>query len=294
MRLFTTVAALRCYLSLCQKDNSPVRSPFEANITSVSIGLVPTMGALHLGHLSLIERAKQENDLVIVSIFVNPLQFAPTEDYQSYPRTLERDRSLGQQVGVDAIFAPTAEELGVGEQLLSRTQVVPPESMTAVMCGKSRPGHFQGVATIVTQLFNVVQPHKAYFGQKDAQQVAIIRRLVKDLSFPVKIIACPTVREASGLAKSSRNQYLTPEQKQQAQVLYRSLQLSELAFKSGERHSEALKAVALKELATVKSVAVEYIELVDPDTLKPLDKIEHRRLFGAEQVRGYYQHDRVQ
>ncbi len=282
MRLFTTVAALRCYLSLRQQPNdSLARSPTGENITSFSIGLVPTMGALHLGHLSLIERAKQENDLVIVSVFVNPLQFAPTEDYQSYPRTLERDRTLCQQAGVDAVFAPTAEELGVKEQLLSaRTQVVPPSSMTSVLCGKSRPGHFRGVATIVTQLFNLVQPQKAYFGQKDAQQVAIIRRLVKDLSFPVEVVTCPTVREVSGLAKSSRNQYLTPEQTEQAAVLYRSLQQAQLAFRAGEHHSEALKAIVNKELATVEAVAVEYIELVEPDTLMPLEKIEEQGLLA--------------
>ncbi len=290
MRLFKTVAALRCYLNLWQiKDPSSARS-IETNTTFVSIGLVPTMGALHTGHLSLISRAKQENDLVIVSIFVNPLQFAPTEDYQSYPRTLESDRALCQQAGVDAIFAPRAEELGVegqgkqggqGEQFLSlRTQVVPPANMTAVLCGKSRPGHFQGVATIVTQLLNIVQPHKTYFGQKDAQQVAIIRQLVKDLSFPVEIVVCPTVREASGLAKSSRNQYLTFEQKEQSAVLYRSLQQAELAFKAGERRSESLKEIVSKELATVKAVAVEYIELVEPDTLMPIDKIEQQGLLA--------------
>ncbi len=279
MRLFTTVAALRCYLSLCQKNNSSVQLPVETD-KSASIGLVPTMGALHLGHLSLIERAKQENNLVIVSIFVNPLQFAPTEDYQSYPRTMDRDRTLCEQVGVDAIFAPTVNELGVEDELLlSRTSVVPPRSMTSVLCGKSRPGHFQGVATIVTQLFNVVQPSKAYFGQKDAQQVAIIRRLVEDLNFPVEVVTCPTVREASGLARSSRNQYLTPEQKEQAAVLYRSLQQAELVFKAGERHSEVLKVVVEKELKKV-SVAVEYIELVDPDTLMPLEKIEKQGLIA--------------
>lgn len=280
MRLFTTVAALRCYLSLCQKDNSSGRSRSRADNTSISIGLVPTMGALHLGHLSLIERAKQENDLVIVSIFINPLQFAPTEDYQSYPRNLEGDRSLCEKVGVDAIFVPAVEELGVGETLSSRTQVVPPESMTAVLCGKTRPGHFQGVATIVTQLFNIVQPDRAYFGQKDAQQVAIIRRLVKDLSFPIQIVTCPTVRETSGLAKSSRNQYLNWEQKEQATVLYRSLQQAEIAFRSGKQDSEALKEIAREELATVEFVAVEYIELVDPDTLMPLNKIEQQGLLA--------------
>ena len=277
MRLFTTVAALRCYLKLYQKRN---KSPDETDNPSVSIGLVPTMGALHWGHLSLIERAKKENDLVIVSIFVNPLQFAPTEDYQSYPRTLERDRLLCQQSGVDAIFAPEAQELGVNEQLSSRTQVVPPSSMTSVLCGKSRPGHFQGVATIVTQLFNIVQPNKAYFGQKDAQQVAIIRRLVKDLNFPVEVVTCPTVRETSGLAKSSRNQYLTPAQIEQAAVLNRSLQQAKLAFKAGKRDRQGLKAIVNKELATVECVAVEYVELVEPDTLMPLEKIEDRGLLA--------------
>ncbi|PSB33479.1 bifunctional pantoate--beta-alanine ligase/(d)CMP kinase [Chlorogloea sp. CCALA 695] len=277
MRLFTTVAALRCYLKLYQKRN---QSPDETDNPSVSIGLVPTMGALHWGHLSLIARAKKENDLVIVSIFVNPLQFAPTEDYQSYPRTLERDRLLCQQSGVDAIFAPEAQELGVNEQLSSRTQVVPPSSMTSVLCGKTRLGHFQGVATIVTQLFNIVQPNKAYFGQKDAQQVAIIRRLVKDLNFSVKIVTCPTVRETSGLAKSSRNQYLTPVQIEQAAVLNRSLQQAKLAFQAGERDRQVLEAIVNKELATVECVAVEYVELVEPDTLMPLEKIEDRGLLA--------------
>ena len=288
MRLLTTVAALRCYLNLCQQtNNSPGDRPGEIQSNFVSIGLVPTMGALHIGHLSLISRAKQENNVVIVSIFVNPLQFAPTEDYQSYPRSLERDRSLCQQAGVDALFAPTFEELIVGERggqgeqlLLSRTQVVPPESMTSVLCGRSRLGHFQGVATIVTQLFNLVQPRRAYFGQKDAQQVAIVRRLVKDLSFSVEVVSCPTIREASGLAKSSRNQYLTPKQKEQAAVLYRSLQQAEFAFKAGERRSKVLKDIVNKELATVETMAVEYIELVEPDTLMPLENVETQGLLA--------------
>lgn len=286
MRLFTTVAALRCYLTLCQKINNSPGDRSGGAHSNFSIGLVPTMGALHTGHLSLISRAKQENNLVIVSIFVNPLQFAPTEDYQTYPRSLD-DRSLCQQAGVDAIFAPSVEELIAGEQagqgeqlLLSRTQVVPPKSMTSVLCGKSRPGHFQGVATIVSQLFNVVQPHKAYFGQKDAQQVAIIRRLVKDLNFPVEIVSCPTVREASGLAKSSRNQYLTPEQKAQATVLYRSLQQALRAFSAGERYGRGLKAIVKNELAKVLAVATEYIELVEPDTLMPLEKVETEGLLA--------------
>lgn len=275
MRLFTTVAALRCYLELRRRgqNESLGRSALS------SIGLVPTMGALHVGHLSLIERARQENGTVIVSIFVNPLQFAPTEDYQSYPRTMERDRALCVQAGVDAIFAPTAKEVGA-EQMLATCQVVPPASMTEVLCGRSRPGHFQGVATIVTKLFNLVQPDKAYFGQKDGQQLAIVRQLVQDLNFPIEIVGCATVREPSGLAMSSRNQYLTPEQKEQATVLYRSLQQAEIAFKAGERLAANLLAIARRELAIISAVVVEYVELVEPNTLMPVEKIEEQGMLA--------------
>lgn len=281
MRLFTTVAGLRCYLR---------RSRFGESNTDLEIGLVPTMGALHLGHLSLIERARQENNLVIVSIFVNPLQFGPTEDFQQYPRTIEQDRQLCSQAGVDAIFAPAAGEIITGSSSLIgdgdaynpspmtydpiSTMVVPPESITSVLCGRSRPGHFQGVATIVTKLLNLVQPNRAYFGQKDAQQQAIIRRLVVDLNLPVEIVACPIVREASGLAYSSRNQYLTPKQKQQAAVLYRSLQQAEKAFKAGEQLSASLKSAVEALLASEPAIKPEYVELVHPNTLMPLNKVE--------------------
>lgn len=276
MRLFTTVAALRCYYELRRRGQN--KSAGELNALS-SIGLVPTMGALHTGHLSLIGRARKENDTVIVSIFVNPLQFGPTEDYQSYPRTIERDRALCEQAGVDAVFAPTAKELGI-EQGYCACQVVPPASMTDVLCGKSRQGHFQGVATIVTKLFNLVQPNKAYFGQKDGQQLAIIRRLVQDLNFPIEIVGCPTVREPSGLAMSSRNQYLTSKQKEQAAVLYRSLQQAEIAFKAGERLAENLLAIVRQELAIMSAVVVEYVELVEPNTLMPLEKIEEQGMIA--------------
>lgn len=276
MRLFTTIAALRCYLRLCRLDKSK---------PELAIGFVPTMGALHVGHLSLIERARQENDIVIVSIFVNPLQFGPTEDFQQYPRTLEQDRQLCEQAGVDTIFAPSAEELVMGdgnnsdlspvsERSSPMTTVVPPASMTSILCGNFRSGHFQGVATIVTKLLNLVQPDRAYFGQKDAQQVAIIRHLVRDLNFPVEIVSCATVREPSGLAYSSRNQYLTPEQKEQATVLYHSLQQAQQAFRSGESCSVALIATVKAELATVPTIKPEYVELVHPNTLRPLEKVE--------------------
>ena len=207
------------------------------------IGLVPTMGALHQGHLSLIERAIAENDLVIVSIFVNPLQFAPTEDLAKYPRQLEQDLKLCQQLGVDLVFAPDTQEMnssGGTATLANTTTVIPPQNMTGGLCGKFRPDHFTGVATIVTKLFNIIQPDRAYFGQKDAQQLAIIRRLVTDLDIPVKIIACPIIREASGLALSSRNKYLTAREKEQAAQIYRSLQQAATAFTQGELNAMAL------------------------------------------------------
>ncbi|MFB2967817.1 bifunctional pantoate--beta-alanine ligase/(d)CMP kinase [Aerosakkonema sp. BLCC-F183] len=266
MYLCTTVAALRCYLRLWQLEQSPIEP---------EVGLVPTMGALHSGHLALIERARQQNDFVIVSLFVNPLQFGPTEDFQKYPRHLEQDRQLCQEAGVNLIFSPSATELGLSTALESATTIVfPPQSMTSVLCGRSRIGHFQGVATIVTKLLNLIQPTRAYFGQKDAQQLAIIRRLVVDLNIPVEIVSCPTVRESSGLAKSSRNQYLTAEEKEQASVLYRSLRQAEFAFQAGERSSARLMAVTKLELATVQAIEPEYIELVDPTTLMPLQQIE--------------------
>lgn len=290
MLLFTTVAALRCYLGACKLEKFSPVDGFQSAIDdrmAISelgffireIGLVPTMGALHAGHLSLIERAKQQNDIVIVSIFVNPLQFGPTEDFQKYPRYLERDLQICQQAGVDAVFAPTAAEMGVAIERDSTssptsTTVVPPESMTSVLCGRSRLGHFRGVATIVAKLLNVVQPTRAYFGQKDAQQLAIIKRLVADLLIPVEIVACPTLREPSGLALSSRNQYLSLEEKEQASVLYRSLQQAEKAFRTGERSSRSLIAITKLELATVPAMQSEYIEIVDYNTLMPLEQVE--------------------
>lgn len=290
MRLFTTVAALRCYLSLGGSGNKGIpQDESSGKMTCWSpttVGLVPTMGALHTGHLSLIQKARQENTTVIVSIFVNPLQFGPTEDYQRYPRTLDEDRQLCEQAGVDAMFVPTAAEMGIGGQELLLTQVVPPARMTSVLCGRFRPGHFQGVATIVTKLLNVVQPHRAYFGQKDGQQLAIIQQLVKDLNLAVEIVACPTLREASGLALSSRNRYLTPEQKEQAAVLYRALQRAELGFNTGERSAKALIEVVESEFATaspaagITSMALEYVELVHPITLMPLEIVEEEGMIA--------------
>lgn len=293
MRLFTTIAGLHCYLDLHRHSQYPLPEPtiYESSPIGATpeVGLVPTMGALHLGHLSLIQHARRENKLVVVSIFVNPLQFGPTEDLQRYPRTLEQDQSLCEQAGVDVIFAPTAQELGIQTaqpkqqatpQALDPldstllTQVLPPEFMMAGLCGRSRLGHFQGVATIVTKLLNIVQPNRAYFGQKDAQQLAIIRQFVSDLNIPVEVVACPIVRESSGLAYSSRNQYLTDQQREQATVLYRGLRQAEELFQAGERHSHELIGVVKSKLATVPTIVPEYVELVHPSTLAALEKIK--------------------
>ena len=260
MRLFNTVADLRHYL-----DES-------ANQT---VGLVPTMGALHAGHLSLIQQARKSCQIVVVSIFVNPLQFGPNEDLERYPRPKEDDTALCQQAGVDAIFMPPPVELyGTPHpDLETLTQVVPPKAMTALLCGRTRPTHFQGVATVVTKLLNIVQPTFAYFGQKDAQQVAIIKRLVRDLNLPGKVIVCPIVREPDGLALSSRNRYLTEQQRIQATVLSRSLQAAKAAFAQGKTSEQALRTAALQVLATEPDVGLDYLSLVHPDTLKPLQTV---------------------
>jgi pantoate ligase/cytidylate kinase len=296
VRLLTTVAALRCYLNQRRRQAARL-TPTESNLMLpeelliddqstwylTEVGLVPTMGSLHQGHLSLIQRARQENSTVVVSIFVNPLQFGPQEDYQRYSRTLEQDQKLCEQAGVDAIFAPTPEEMGIylqNMQATPATQVVPPSGMISSLCGSYRPGHFQGVATIVTKLFNLVQPDRAYFGQKDGQQLAIIKRLVVDLNLPVEIVACPTVRESSGLALSSRNQYLSATEKEQATVLFKGLQQAELAFRAGVRDSSQLIALVRQEIAKISTIYVEYIEIVEPTTLKFLAKIEEEGMLA--------------
>ncbi|MBE9206705.1 bifunctional pantoate--beta-alanine ligase/(d)CMP kinase [Nostoc sp. LEGE 06077] len=288
MRLLTTVAALRCYLNKLRSE-SQLKATEDLIADEMSswdrtaVGLVPTMGGLHQGHLNLLKRARQENSTVIVSIFVNPLQFGPNEDFGRYPRTLEQDRKLCEDAGVDAIFAPTPEVMGVPAKNIQEsliTQVIPPSAMISGLCGRSRLGHFQGVATIVTKLLNLVQPDRAYFGQKDGQQLAIIKRLVADLNLPVEIVACPTVREESGLAFSSRNQYLSATEKEQAAVLYRGLKQAEAAFKSGVRHSNQLIAVVKQEVARVSTVLVEYIELVEPTTLMSLEIIEEEGMLA--------------
>lgn len=247
----------------------------------MSVGLVPTMGALHDGHLSLIQQARQENDRVVVSIFVNPLQFSPSEDLQRYPRDLERDREKCEQVGVDVIFAPSLEALyGTTLERTDLTQVLPPVEMMAELCGRSRPVHFPGVATVVVKLLNIVQPDRAYFGQKDAQQVAIIRRVVADLNLPVELRICPIVREPDGLAMSSRNQYLSEAERSQATILYRSLQQAEALVSQGKTDRESLLETVRATIATVPAVRLEYAELVHPDTMEPLEQVEEAALLA--------------
>jgi pantoate ligase/cytidylate kinase len=266
VRLFNTIAGLRSYLHDSRQNHQ-------------TIGLVPTMGALHQGHESLIRRAVAENEQVVVSIFVNPLQFSPDEDLNRYPRQLEADLRLCEQLGVDVVFAPTPQLMGIGDDTYSAissqtTVIVPPTAMTSVLCGLTRPGHFVGVATIVVKLLNIVNPDVAYFGEKDAQQLAIIRRFVADLNIPVEICPCPIIREASGLALSSRNQYLSAEEKEQATVLYRSLQAAKQAFTGGENQADVLISLVKQELATVSTLQPQYVELVDPQTLTPLSEIK--------------------
>ncbi len=233
------------------------------------VGLVPTMGALHDGHLSLIKKAKSICDKVVVSDFVNPIQFGPNEDFDKYPRTLDTDMKLCDEEGVDIIFAPTPKEMyGEGQRLSNNTltYVCPPFFYVNTLCGKTRIGHFDGVCTVVLKLFNIVQPDYAFFGQKDAQQVIIIKKMVKDLNVPVEIIQCPIVREASGLALSSRNKYLSEEGKKDALVLSKILNNIKECYKKGIVDVNALKETAYSFLTNKHDM--EYLEIVDKDTLE--------------------------
>jgi len=226
------------------------------------------MGALHEGHLSLVQAAKASCDVVAASIFVNPTQFGANEDLAKYPRTFERDRDLLEREAVGLLFAPSVEEMYPRGALTWVTV----EELSNKLDGRSRPGHFRGVTTVVSKLFNIVEPDAAFFGQKDAAQVAIIRRMVRDLNFPVEVIACPIVREADGLAMSSRNGYLDPKQRKEAMVLHRSLLQVEKSWEGGERSGAKLVAAGLEEFAGKDSVRLDYFEIVDPDSLDSVDK----------------------
>ena len=234
-----------------------------------SIGFVPTMGYLHEGHMSLIDAAG-ENDKVVVSIFVNPMQFGPMEDLASYPRDLEHDAKLCEEHGVDLIFHPTPEEM-YGDQFYSYVDM---DVLTKELCGLSRPVHFRGVCTVVTKLFNIVTPDRAYFGQKDAQQLAVIKRMVKDLNMPLTITGCPIIREADGLAKSSRNTYLSIEEREAALVLSRSIFLGKEMVEKGERDCKKILAAMTAEIEKEPLAKIDYVKIVDLDTMQQVEKID--------------------
>jgi pantoate--beta-alanine ligase len=234
-----------------------------------SIGLVPTMGALHAGHGRLIETARRESACVVISIFVNSIQFDRNDDYSRYPRALPADLEFCAARGVDIVFAPTAEEMYPAAQ----HAFVEVNQISDHLCGRFRPGHFRGVATVVLKLLNIVQPDRAYFGEKDAQQVAVIRRMVKDLNIPVDIVEVPTVREADGLALSSRNAYLTAEERRVAPVLNRALQAAALSISAGSTCTAEIKKEALHVFAAHPQVRVEYLEIVSPSDMQPVEQI---------------------
>lgn len=234
-----------------------------------AIGLVPTMGALHEGHASLVRAAQAGTEFVVVSIFVNPTQFAPTEDLAKYPRTFDADRDLCGRNGADAIFVPTPDEM-YPHGFRTYVEV---HNWQNVLCGVTRPTHFRGVCTVVSKLFNIVLPDVAYFGQKDAQQALIVKRLVRDLNVPVRVEVCPTVREPDGLAMSSRNRYLSADERTAAPALYRALGLARDHFRAGERNPAALERLIAGELAKVPGLRLDYARVVSADTLEPADPL---------------------
>jgi pantoate--beta-alanine ligase len=241
------------------------------------LGLVPTMGALHEGHLSLVHAATTRCDAVAVSIFVNPTQFGPSEDFTQYPRSLERDCELLEREGVSLVFTPSAEEM----YPLGASTWVTVEGLSDKLCGRSRPGHFRGVTTVVSQLFHIVEPDLAFFGQKDAAQLAIIRRMVRDLHMPVEIVGCPIVREPDGLAMSSRNAYLDPPQRKSALVLSRSLTRVQELFHHGERNAAKLASAALGIFSAEPAVRLDYFEIADPETLEAVTDIDEQVLVAV-------------
>jgi pantoate--beta-alanine ligase len=245
-----------------------------ARNTGRIIGFVPTMGALHIGHISLIAAARKKCDFVVVSIFVNPTQFGAGEDFEKYPRPLAADLKICRKAGVDVVFAPTSKEMYGGENLTW----VNVEKLTEPLCGQSRPGHFRGVATVCAKLFNIVLPDVAFFGQKDAQQAAVIKKMVADLNMPLKIVVCPTVRQPDGLAVSSRNQYLTSVQKKDATLLYKSLQKCREMVEAGITSVPETVAQMRKILNSSPLIEIEYISIVDAETLQAIDRISGRVL----------------
>lgn len=241
------------------------------------VGLVPTMGYLHEGHKSLIVKAVSENDRVVVSDFVNPTQFGVNEDLASYPRDIERDAAICEEAGADLIFHPEPEEMYFADSCT----FVEMDKLTKGLCGKTRPTHFRGVCSVVCKLFHIVTPDRAYFGQKDAQQLAVIRRMVRDLNFDIEIVGCPIVREADGLAMSSRNTYLNEEERKAALILHKSLLLGKQMMEQGERETAKIKEAIIQNMETEPLARVDYVEIVNPDTLENIDIIEGRALIAT-------------
>lgn len=264
MNIYTTINEMR---SACR----------AARLAGRRLGLVPTMGALHEGHLSLVRAARASCDAVAVSIFVNPTQFGPNEDLARYPRSFERDQELLEREGVELLFAPGTDEMYPSGAV---TWVVV-EELSGKLDGRSRPGHFRGVTTVVAKLFHIVEPDVAFFGQKDAAQVAIIRRMVRDLNLPVEIAVCPIVREPDGLAMSSRNAYLDPQQRKQALVLHRSLMRVQELAGAGQPSAAKLAAAGREQVAAEPSVRLDYFEIVDPDTLDPVGDVTQGALVAV-------------
>jgi len=254
MELAKTIKSVRSWVNVARSKGK-------------KIGFVPTMGALHIGHISLIEAARKNTDFVVVSIFVNPTQFGPGEDFEKYPRPLDTDLEICKKAGADVVFAPSAKEMYPMKNLTW----VNVEKLTAPLCGRCRPGHFRGVATVCTKFFNIVAPDIAFFGQKDAQQVAVVKKMAADLNMSLEIVVCPTVREKTGLAISSRNRYLTAQEKKDAASIYKSLRKCEQMVKEGIRETEPIIAQMRKILSPVSSI--EYISIVDAQTLETIDKI---------------------
>lgn len=267
MDIITSIAELRTVVGKIKDEGK-------------KIGLVPTMGYLHEGHLSLMRTAKAENDVVIASIFVNPIQFGPNEDFDVYPRDLKRDAALAKTAGVDYIFAPTVSEMYPDgyENLCTFVDVL---KITERLCGAQRPGHFRGVATVVSKLFNIVQPHNAYFGQKDAQQVAVIKRMVKDLNFPLNIRVVPIAREADGLAMSSRNIYLKSDERNAALVLSKSLKLAENMLIKGQYSANDIKKAMCHLIESEPLASIDYVEIVDAESLNPIDTVDRPTLVAV-------------
>lgn len=257
-------------MRVVEKVNDVRATVKEWKAKGLKVGFVPTMGYLHEGYESLIRKASEENDRVVVSIFVNPIQFGPKEDLSTYPRDLYRDSKVCERAGADIIFHPENEEMYFGDF----STFVDMSGLTAGLCGKSRPNHFRGVCTVVTKLFNIVSPDRAYFGEKDAQQLAVIKRMVRDLNIDIEIIGCHIVREKDGLAKSSRNTYLSVEERNAATILNKSLTLAKEKIQSGERNSEVIIKLIEEILNSEKLARVDYIEVVDSLSMEKVERIE--------------------